>query len=353
MLAITVVEAAVLLVVPLTVAAGLLLLTARRRSALVTPADDATADAGTTAAARRHAAIVSALAWCTALVAPPLLLAPTERWAIDATRADPLTAGVLTGLAPASAGLLYLGVHMIGERSWPRPTGSVRRAALVRRTVGDIVPGWLRTVVLAWSGLLVATLVTCGVVATDGRSVTRAWPGGSSSAGPFPGWYYGLPLLVATVAVLAGAIGVLRLVAGRPAVVDAQLAWDLGLRRLSAHRVLRGVQLVIGVTTSGVLAVTAAAVTSIGRSDGADAATGGALMAVVGAALAVLAAVVGVASIVIALIPGQPARTPLVLDAIARAAATAPTAGTAPIAGTAGTDAPGRMPPGGDAGALP
>jgi hypothetical protein len=154
---------------------------------------------------------------------------------------------------------------------------------------------------------------------------------------------YGLPLLFAILAVLAGAVGVLRLVAGRPAVVDAQPAWDLSLRRLSAHRVLRGVQLIVGATTSGVLAVASGAVTSIGRSEAADAATGGTMIAAIGVALAVLAAVVGVASIVVALIPGQPAHAPLVRDA------TTGTVGTTGAVSTRGTD---RTPHDGQAGSL-
>lgn len=313
--ALTLVELALLLLVPLAAVAGLLLLlTARRRTTNDPAAGARIAVAETAVAARRHAGVVSALAWGIALTAPPLVLAPTALQVMRATRASSLTVGVLTGLAPASAGLLFLGVHLIGELSWPRPTGTLRRAALIRRTLGDIVPRRLGAVTLTWAALLTITLVSCGIVATDGRSVTRTWPGGSSTASPFPGWFYGLPLLLATLVILVGTRAVLRLIAARPAVMDTQPAWDLSLRRLSAHRVLRGVQLVIGATTSGVLAVTSSAVISIGRSGGTDPATASGPLAAVGVALGVLAALVGVASIAIALVPGQPASAPLVAD---------------------------------------
>lgn len=344
MFALTLVELALLLLVPLVVVAGLLLLlTARRRDANDPASDARIAVAETAVAARRHAGVVSALAWGVALTAPPLVLAPTALQVLRATRASSLTAGVLTGLAPASAGLLFLGVHLVGELSWPRPTGTLRRAALVRRTLGGIVPRRLRAVTLTWAALLTVTLVTCGIVATDGRPVTRTWPGGASTAGPFPGWFYGLPLLLATLGILVGTLAVLRLVAGRPAVMDTQPAWDLSLRRLSAHRVLRGVQLVIGATTSGVLAVTSSAVISIGRSGGTDPATVAGPLAAVGAALGVLAALVGVASIAIALVPGRPASAPLVDDALG---------GSSRSGGPGSSEPSGRAPHGGPAGQL-
>lgn len=345
MFALTLVELALLLLVPLVVVAGLLLLlTARRRDANDPASDARIAVAETAVAARRHAGVVSALAWGVALTAPPLVLAPTALQVLRATRASSLTAGVLTGLAPASAGLLFLGVHLVGELSWPRPTGTLRRAALVRRTLGGIVPRRLCAVTLTWAALLTVTLVTCGIVATDGRSVTRTWPGGASTAGPFPGWFYGLPLLLATLGILVGTLAVLRLVAGRPAVMDTQPAWDLSLRRLSAHRVLRGVRLVIGATTSGVLAVTSSAVISIGRSGGTDPATVAGPLAAVGAALGVLAALVGVASIAIALVPGRPASAPLVDDALG---------GSSRSGGPGSSEQSGRTPHGGPAGQLP
>src|SRR5690606_41686465 len=69
----------------------------------------------------------------------------------------------------------------------------------------------------------------------DGRSVTRVAGDVTSTAGPYPGWFYGTWLALAAVLLVAGAEGVLRLVARRPAVAQVDAARDMGLRRASAH----------------------------------------------------------------------------------------------------------------------
>lgn len=284
----------------LALAVGVALLAARR-----TPVPSEAA-----AAARRHAAVVSTLAWVVALLSP-VALVPLVRVA----GSGGLTAGVLTGLLPTVTGLLFLAVHTIGESTWPRPTGTVRRAPLTPRTVADLAPRGLRRLVRAWAATLVVTLVVSGLVADGGRAITRAWEQGSTTASPFPGWYYGVPLLVATGVVVAASEGVLRLIARRPAVMDAQPEWDLGLRRLSAHRVLRGTQLVLGLTTAGVLLVAGTAVRSVARSGAAGTFPPGSPgLAVVGVAVALLGAVAGLACVLIALVPGQPARMPAPAD---------------------------------------
>ncbi|NMR18853.1 hypothetical protein [Cellulomonas fimi] len=258
----------------------------------------------TAVAARRHAAQVLAAAWLvlvTAVLLAPLTIAvPTG-----------LGAGVAIALTPAAAGVLFLGVLAVGELTWPRPRGALRTAPLVRRTVADVAPGALRRILWAWALLLLVTLVACGLVAADdGRAFETVMtdaqgvvvPGRRS--GPFPGWFYGRPLLGATAVVVAATEGVLRLIARRPAVANAPDGFDGGLRRVSAARTLRGAQLVLGLTLVGVLAV------------------GGMVLrqhdVVVGWPMLVLAAAVGVVTLVVALIPvaapavavGEPALGP-------------------------------------------
>ncbi|WNB85983.1 hypothetical protein [Cellulomonas sp. ATA003] len=249
-------------------------------------------------AARRHAAVVHAIA----LVALVLTLAagPT----LVAGRPADLTQGVLLGLVPAVAGLAFAAVQVVGEATWPRPSGTVRRAPLARRTARDVAPGRLRRVTWAWALLAVVTLVACGLVADDGRALTRTWDLGSRSASPFPGWYYGVPLMLAVAVVLLAAEGLLRLVARRPVVSDADPAWDLALRRLSAHRALRGAQLVLAWTAAGVLLVAGGPLRNVGTRYGLDGEVAELLpMHHLGTAAVVLGLVVALAGLVIALVP--------------------------------------------------
>lgn len=252
-------------------------------------------------AARRHAAVVHAVALACllgALVLGPAVVAQLPMGPVQ---------GVLLGLVPAVAGLAFSAVHALGEATWPRPSGMVRRAPLTRRTRADVAPGWLRRVMWAWAALAVVTLVVCGLTADGGRAISRTVPGGSASSGPFPGWYFGVPLLVAVAVVVVAAEGVLRLVADRAVVSDADPRWDGALRRLSAHRVLRGAQLVLAWTTAGVLVVAGAAVRSVGTEFSADGvSTAVAPYAPVGLALLVLGAAVGLAGLVVAVVPGTP-----------------------------------------------
>lgn len=271
-------------------------------------------------AARRHAATVHVVAWVAALASLPLLAvgsvpgayALARAYARAAGESGFLAGGVLVGLAPAGVGLTFLLVHAVGELTWPRPRGTVRRATLRPRRVRDVAPPVLRRVAWGWAAVLAVTLAVCGAVAEpDGRSVGRMFPGGASVHGPFPGWFYGVPLLLAALLVLAGQEGVLRLVTRRAAVADAAEEWDLGLRRLSAHRVLRGTQLVLGVTTGAVLVVAGMAVRGVGDPvlpGGLGGSTG---HLVVGGVLALLGVAAFVVAAVLALQQGDAVAAPV------------------------------------------
>lgn len=248
-------------------------------------------------AARRHATAVSALAWS--------VLAITLLGGAAAVADMPLSLGqgLAYGLVPAAAGVSLAAVQAVGELTWPRPTGPVRRARLDRRTVADVAPAALRRAVWAWSTLLGGLLLACGLAAAEnGRSVARSFEDGSTAAGPFPGWFYGLPLLVATVVVLASTEGTLRLVARRASVSDAEPAWDLALRRLSAHRLLRGAQLVLGLTTTGVTLVAGTALRSVGTDWDAPA-SGSTVHVATGTGLMVLALVALLTTLALAALP--------------------------------------------------
>jgi len=150
----------------------------------------------------------------------------------------------LLAALPAAAGLLFIGAHAVGELTWPRPRGPVREAMLVARTARDVAP--VRLLRWAWA-VAALTLVAVGafVLAASGpRTVTRVVDAHTFVAEPFPGTWFGVPVLVAAVLVVLASAATLRIIASRPAVLGTSPAWDMWLRRRSARRVLRGGQLV-------------------------------------------------------------------------------------------------------------
>lgn len=249
------------------------------------------------AAARRHGTVVNVTGWVVAVVLAPLALTVVSGLAFpDDARA--FTAA-LVGAYPAIVGLAYLGVHAVGERTWPRPAGPVRRAALVHRRVADVAPAWARRTLHGLVAAALAVLVTGGLTAApDGRSIAvERYVGdmyAAHTASPYPGWDFAVPLLVAVALVAVAAEGVLRLVARRPAIVDADPAYDAASRRLSAQRALRGAILVIGCTLGAVLFVAGVALQGVE-------------LRALGAGSTVLGLLVGLASLVLAVVPAQPA----------------------------------------------
>ncbi|WP_435738739.1 hypothetical protein V5D56_09225 [Cellulosimicrobium sp. PMB13] len=198
-------------------------------------------------AARRHAGIVAGSAAAAGVLTAVLAAQAT-------TVVDGLAEGVLLGLTPALVGAAFLAVHALGERTWPRQRTVVRSASLQPRTVADVAPAGLRRLTWALAAGVVVLAAVGGLTAgDDGRSVTRVAGDVTSTAGPYPGAFYGVWLALGAVVLVGASEGVLRLVARRPAVALVGPAWDLALRRLSAHRVLRGVQLALALTAAGML----------------------------------------------------------------------------------------------------
>ncbi|MGY4643468.1 hypothetical protein [Cellulomonas sp. URHB0016] len=241
-------------------------------------------------AAERHARRVTLGAWAVLLVVP---------WLLAGAFDIPAPMGADLAVAPATGGIAFLVVHLGGELTWPRPAGPVRRAPLVRRGVRDVAPRALSRLTATWAALLAVLLVVCGATAgADGRSLTVAHgERTTSTASPFPGWYYGRVVLPAAVVVVVLCLVALALVARRAAVADTTPDDDLALRRTSARRVLAGVQLVLAWTLSGCLFFAANAVRSAGPRWGTGGSTASAVVAAGGALLAVT---VAVASVVVA-----------------------------------------------------
>ncbi len=168
--------------------------------------------------------------------------------------AVPWDRGLGVGLSPVIAGILFLIVHLVTEVTAPRPAGSTRTAQLVRRTPGVVAPRFLRWWVWALTGVITVITVLFGLTAEpDGVTVGYHLTDHSGSAGVYPGWPYGIPILIGSLIVLAGIEGVIRLITHRSAISAVTSAWDLALRRLSAHRMLRGAQLPLALTAAGLL----------------------------------------------------------------------------------------------------
>lgn len=168
--------------------------------------------------------------------------------------ADPASFGLLLALAPGTA----TAIALLGFVAYPSPrhaARSVRSASLEPRTPGRYLSRRAITGPAAAAAGLVLFLIYAGVTSsTDDaglfRSIAREDDLGLQVAGPFPGWYYALPLISLTV-ILAGltAAAVWR-IAAAPAEPDARMnTFDVYWRRRTS-------QLVVLLSTVTLLAYT-------------------------------------------------------------------------------------------------
>jgi hypothetical protein len=218
--------------------------------------------------------------------------------------------GVTALLVPITFGVAHTLVLGVGELTWPRPDGEVRRARLVHRGLLDAAPRRLVRAGAAAAGLTVVTLVGGALLAdSTGRGVTFRSDPFTAGAGPFPGLFYGLPAGLGLLVLSLLAAAVLRLVANRAAVATQDDRIETALRRASAHRVLRvavGVPLFV---SGGLLFVGGNALHSVASSSG-----GSAMLGPVGACVAVLGIAAMLAGVVVACLPAPsvPADAPAV-----------------------------------------
>jgi hypothetical protein len=270
---------------------------------------------GTVTAARRHARLTSTAAVTLAALC-----------ALVSGATDPLagtgasSVGRQALLVPIWFGVAHTVVLALGELTWPRPAGRVRRARLVRRGLLDAAPRWLRRL---GSGAAVAAALTIAggalTAAPDGRgfAVTGADGRVASTAGPFAGPAYGVPAAVGLLVLAGVVVATLWIVADRPAVVTEDERIEAALRRASAHRVLRGAAAATLFVTGGLLAVSGQAVHGAASSAAATAAANGLptsalstqLLPPLGIAIAVLGLLAALAGVVLLAVraPGVPA----------------------------------------------
>jgi hypothetical protein len=241
----------VLVVVALAVAVGGVLAAARRAGRSPEVA---------VTAARRHGLTVAVLAPVAGVVAVVLLLGAGA----DVGHGFPGSIGDALVLAPLAYALAHTLVLLVGELTWPRPAGAVRRARLTRRRLADVAPRRLLRVLVGATAALVAAIgVGAALAAPGGHTFEHRDGPFLKEAGPWPGWHYGRPVtveLVLLVAVLAGALWV---VVNRPAVATDDERVEAALRRTSAHRILRGASAGVLVLAGGFIGRSGSAAWSV------------------------------------------------------------------------------------------
>lgn len=147
----------------------------------------------------------------------------------------------LTAGSSASAGLLLYSALPAAKL----PAATHNSAALIRRSPWSF--GRRRTfllplaVIAAFGAFLVATGVTSSTDEQGRHRLIRiddALHG--SAAGPYPGWFYGVPLLLVTLALAASAFLALRRISSSPALPDPRMAaLDRRWREVSTQVVVR------------------------------------------------------------------------------------------------------------------
>ncbi|WP_244666851.1 hypothetical protein [Myceligenerans indicum] len=266
--------------------------------------------------ARRHELLIASASAVASLVCAGVVLGLPAPGA-GGNPPVPTVPGFAQAVGPFAAAVVLCVVRAVGELTWPRPSGAVRTAPLVRRTVWSLGGARLRWLLVTALALVLA-LILFGLVAGEGgRQFDHppvTWPDGSlstSSRGPFPGWPYGVPLLGGLVVSLLVTVATLRLVTRRSPLAGVPARHDAAVRRTSAARLLGGVQLFVGGTLGATLWIAGAAIRP-----GSGILGGGAEVAWLsgaGAALMVLGAAIGVVSGIaglLAALPRHPAGAP-------------------------------------------
>ncbi|MBD7982925.1 hypothetical protein [Oerskovia merdavium] len=250
---------------PVPVMAGLFLGLVSLLAAVLLWWDGRRVVAPTTAARRavRHASLASgaaALPLVVGLGLAPMYFVGGLFWF------DGHTAAVL----PIASLLGVLGVYAAGEATWPRPQGAQRLARLTVRTVEDVAPRGLQRLVWVWCAAIATVSAVFGLLASGPRSISRVIAlYQAHTVGPFPGWLWTVPILVATMLVVVLLDIALRFIATRLAIEDVDEGWDMWLRRRVARRILRTVQAVLGFTLAGLLALAGLAYRWLGLGNGA------------------------------------------------------------------------------------
>ncbi|UKY51251.1 hypothetical protein [Streptomyces inhibens] len=173
-----------------------------------------------------------------------------------ATVGQDLGVGILYAI-PAF-GLCAVGGVLLGDALTPRPKEAVRTAGLAPRRIPDHLPPRMARLLLGQAALLVVLLTAAAAVASPddlgraGRSLSVACQGRTEAASPWPGLYYGLPVLLSLALGSAACGWALRRIAHRPG--EEQQRRDRALAITAAWGLLVAVPLAgTAVTAAGSL----------------------------------------------------------------------------------------------------
>ncbi|MEV8037521.1 hypothetical protein [Streptomyces sp. NPDC086182] len=140
-------------------------------------------------------------------------------------------------------GLCAVAGVLVGDALTPPPRGTVRTAGLAPRRIRDYVPPRMTLLLLAEAAVLVVLLAVAAVAASPddmgraGRSLTVTCPDGSTaSTSPWPGLFYGLPILAAFAVSTTACVWSLTRIARRPG--DEQTRRDRSLAIVAAWGLL-------------------------------------------------------------------------------------------------------------------
>ncbi|WP_244177494.1 hypothetical protein [Streptomyces atriruber] len=140
-------------------------------------------------------------------------------WAV-ASRDDGLGIGILYAI-PAF-GLCAVAGVLLGDALTPPPHGPVRSAGLTPRRARDYVPPRTTRLLAAQALALITLLVAAAAMAAPddqghaGRSLSAICQGMTETVGPWPGLFYGAPVLASLAIGTAACAWSLRRIARRP-----------------------------------------------------------------------------------------------------------------------------------------